>query len=415
MTNKKQQISRRTLLKGAGVLGAASLVAAGTPTLFGCSSQKNDGASQPLSVSDSDIISVMDSFTETDQNPPHMANIANYTLPTGTVLLPAEGSWCAALIQGEAANPLIKAGIFSLASGNLITLLDKPTLPGSSVVIQDARASDEVYAWLEMDTSTNAWTLFAAPLTNGALASAPVKIFSADAQWEAPSFVASGTALIFQVLPTTDGTQSKENSRAYLWRPGMAEPKVVLESTGRFACGPCASEGQVIFVPRTANEQETHYALSAYALSDDCATNTITLVLPSPIKPSGATMVDGRLAFTIEAAYASSGVLGKLGTFMQVEAGNQNTTQSFYYIGREPYTAPTGTANVLVSKNRASYLVCVLSEKIFGNLFAINRAADYGEYPLRLGSASDFATYASVKDPSTGKPVQVAVRVFSYQ
>lgn len=415
MQNKKGQITRRSLLKGAGILGAASVVAASTPALFGCSSQQGDDRQQPLSVSDNDIISIMDSFAETDQNPPHMVNTANYNLPAGTVLLPAEGSWCAALIQGEAANPLIKAGIFSLASGNLASLVNKPISAGTSVVIQDARASDEVYGWLEVDTSTNAWTLYGATLSNGTLASEPTKLFSADAQWEAPSFVASGTAIIFQTLPITDGTQAKEYSRAYLWRPGMAEPKVVLESAGRFACAPGVSEGQVIFVPRADHSQETHYALSAYALSDDCATNTIALVLPSPIKPSGATMVAGRLAYTIEAAYSSSGVLGKLGTFMQAEPGNQNTTQSFYYIDREPYTAPAGTSNILVSKNRASYLVCVLSEKTFGNLYAINRAADYGEYPLRLGSANDFATYASVKDPVTGRPVQVTVRVFSYQ
>lgn len=415
MGSQKRQISRRTLLKGAGVLGAASVVAAGTPTLFGCSAQEDNAHPKPLFVSENDIISIMDSFTETDQNPPHMANTANYNLPAGTVLLPAEGSWCAALIQGEAANPLIKAGIFSLASGNLAPLIDRPISAGSSVVIQDARASDEIYGWLEVDTSTHAWSLYGASLANGALSSAPTKIFSADAQWEAPSFVASGTALIFQVLPTADGTQAKEHSRAYLWRPGMAQPKVVLESQGRFACGPAASEGQAILVPRTDHDQENHYALSAYALNDDCATNTITLVLPSPIKPAGATMLAGRLTYTVEAAYSSSGVLGKLGTFMQAEAGNQNTTQSFYYIDREPYTAPAGTSNILVSKNRASYLVCILSEKIFGNLFAINRSADYGEYPLRLGTAQDFATYASVKDPATGRPVQVTVRVFSYQ
>lgn len=411
----RKSVNRRDLLKGAGALGAIAAIAGGATAMSGCTQKDEDAVSQPLSISGENIIPVMDSFVETEENPPHMVQTANYNIAAGTILQPAEGYWSAALIQGAGANPLVKAGVFSLASGSLATVVEKPIDPTLSTVIQEAHASEAAYSWLEVDTNSGAWSLYGAAFSAGRLTSSPVKLYSADGQWDAPQFAAAGNAIVFQVMPKTGGTQTRANSNAYLWRPGMTEPKQVLASQGRFAAPPSVSEGQAIFTPRVKQSQGTSYALSAYSIADDLATNTITLVLPSPIKPAAATMVGGRLAYTVDAAYDSAGVLGKLGTFVQTDAGNTNTTQNFYFINREPYAAPTGNDSVLVVKNRASYLVFVLPEKIYGNLYATNRAVDYGEYPLRTGNASDFATYSSVKDVDTGRPVSVNVRVFAYR
>ncbi len=415
ITPERKGVTRRDLLKGVGALGAIATIAGGVSAATGCVQKNDDSTNTLLSVTGDNIISVMDDFAETDQNPPHMAQTANYNLAAGTILQPAEGYWSAALIQGAGANPLVKAGVLSLASGNLSTVLEKPIDASLMTVIQEAHASDEAYSWLEVDTTTGAWALYGSAFSNGRMSGTPVKLFSADEQWDAPQFVASGNAVLFQVMPKTGGTQTRADSTAYLWRPGMAEPKQVVTSQGRFAAPPSVSEGHAILTPRANPAKSgTYYALSAYTLADDLATNTISLTLPTPIKPAAATMVGGRLAYTVEAAYESAGVLGKLGTFMQTDAGNTNATQNFYFINREPFAAPTGNDSILVVKNRASYLVFVLSEKIYGNLYATNRAVDYGEYPLRTGTANNFATYSSVKDADIGRPVSVNVRVFAY-
>lgn len=413
--NSFPHLNRRTILKGAGIVGASALAATAAPSLTGCADAQSEEKILILSPEEENIVSITESFSEVDQNPPHMAETANYSLPTGTVLTPAEGTWIGALIQGQAANPLVKAGVLSLASGNLFALVEKPVTNGNSIVIQDVRSSNQVFAWLEVDASTNDWALYGASFAEGRITSAPTKIFSADAQWEAPSFCAAGDAVLFQVCPTVDGTQAKEDSAAYLWREGMVEPKNIFSSNGRFAAPIVVSQEQVILTPRIKDDQSMHYAITTLSLADNCATTTLALGLPAPIKPAAATIVGGRLAFTVDAAYTSSGPLGKLGTYLQEEAGNTNATQNFYFLSRDPYVAPTGTTDILVAKNRASYLVAALHEKTFGSLYATNRAVDYGEYPLRTGTASDFATYTAVKDPTTGRPVSVNVRIFAYQ
>ena len=64
-------------------------------------------------------------------------------------------------------------------------------------------------------------------------------------------------------------------------------------------------------------------------------------------------------------------------------------------------------------KSRASYFVIDTDKRKYSVLAAQNRCVDYGEYPARVGSTSQFVTFSTIKNQDTGYPESVSVRIFS--
>ncbi|MEY8437652.1 Tat pathway signal protein [Atopobiaceae bacterium 24-176] len=401
-------IDRRALIKGAAGVGAVAVVGGALSSIQGCSAKSSDDApaSAPVVVDDGSATSVLDTYTAADAAP-GLAQTGAWTLPLGTVLTPSEGEWIACTLTGENANPPVSAGAFSLASGTAQTVVDKPRSQGATYVVYEARCSDSVYAWVELDSVSGSWTLYGSAFSGGALTGEPVELYSADAEWEPPAVACSGNAVVWLVMPVAAGSKSAQDSTCCLWRVGQSKASVVVTSHGRFACEPTISDGVVTLVPRVREDEGLYYGITGYDLASDLSKQVDQLVLPLSVRPFSAVRMGERFVFQIEANYQSGGLLGKMGTYVSQKDG------TFVTVAREPLAAPAGKGDVVIVKVRASYVVADLANASYGTLAAEDRSVDYGEYPARVGTCDTFVTFCTVKDPSTGYPSAVSVRAFS--
>lgn len=405
-TSAPGSFDRRTLIKGALGLGGLATAGSVVSSIQGCA---KDAASQdlvaPAQVEEKDAVQVMDDYSYVE-GAPNLTEAGRWQVALGTVLYPSEGNWIAATLTGDTPYPPVSAGAFSVSAGSLSTVVDKPRSGGSNFVIYEARCSDAVYAWVELDVVSGDWRLYGSAFSNGALTGNPQELYSGDKDWDPPQLVCTGNQVIWYVMPVAGGAKTSEDSTCYLWKTGQSKGEAKIVSHGRFACAPTVSEGQLVCVPRDDRDGAVHYAIRSYRLSDDLATSQDELVLPQSIKPFSAVRLGGRLAFQIEANYQSGGLLGKMGTYLAQDDG------SYLAVSREPSAPPAGSDTTCIVKNRASYVVADVANATYGTLAAEDRSVDYGEYPARLGTCQDFITFATVKDPSTSYPSAVVVRAF---
>lgn len=401
-------VDRRTLFKGAGAAGAIGVTASALSSLQGCSTGKEDESdAAPTVVDDAQATSVTESYTY-DEEMPGLTEAGTWMLPLGTVLYPGEGTWVPAVAAGESANPVVTGAAFSVSDGTLATVVASPVTSGTNYVIYETRCSDSLYAWVELDTVSNDWALYAAPFSGGALTGSVSTLATGNAnEWDIPMVAVSGDAVVWLGMPNASGSKSTEDSHCYLWKSGQSKATAVVTSHGRFACEPTISDGLVTLVPRVRTDEGVYYGISSYQLSDGLATRTAQLVLPQSVKPFSAVSMGGRLVFQIEANYSSGGLLGQMGTYVQTG------DDSFVALAREPIAVPAGTDELFLVKTRASYIDFDIQDEKYGTLVAASRAVDYGEYPARVGTCSTFVTFATVKDSTTTYPASVQVRAYT--
>jgi hypothetical protein len=163
----------------------------------------------------------------------------------------------------------------------------------------------------------------------------------------------------------------------------------------------------VTLTPRVLADEGQYYGITAYSLKDDLATSVDQLVLPQSVRPFRAVRMGDAFAFSIEANYASGGLLGSMGTYIGAADG------PFVTLAREPSAQVAGAGDLYIVKSRASYFVIDVAKQTYAILGAANRCVDYGEFPSREGTVSDFVTFATVKDADTGYPSAVYVRSFA--
>ena len=382
---------------------AGSAAAAAVSVLSGCFHSGDEEASDPVVVDEDSAEDIISSFEEVEC--PLSAENA-WDLPLGNVLHPADGTWIPVTTAGSSATPMVKASALSLASGQLSEVVSAPFREGATTVIYDARCSDFVYAWVELDLATRAWALYAAPFSAGALSGDVRTLWEGDADYDPAPFAVTERTVIWQVQPSTSGSKTSESSFCYLWHAGDAEAQAVVESPGRFATSPTVSDGMVILAPRVRADQGVYYGVTAYSLSDDLATRVDQLVMPQNVRPFRATRVSERFLVSVEASYSSGGLLGQMGTYIGTADGG------FLRLNREPSEGGCGKGDVLVIKGTASYFVIDLAKRQFSTLPAADRSVDYGEYPARAGSCDLFVTFSTVKDADSGYPASVSVRTF---
>lgn len=394
------RLTRRSFIKTA-VAGTAAAAAVGA--LSGCLHAGNEEASDPVVVDEDSAEDILSSFEEVSC--PLAADTA-WSIPLGNVLHPGDGTWIPVTTAGASATPMVKASALSLASGQLSEVVSAPVREGATAVIFDARCSDYVYAWVELDLVTRAWSLFAAPFSAGALSGDVQTLWEGDADYDPAPFAVADRTVIWQVQPSTSGTKTAESSLCYLWHAGDAESKAVVESAGRFATAPTVSGDSVVLTPRVRADEGVYYGVTAYSLSDDLATRIDQLVMPQSVRPFRATRVGERFLVSVEASYSSGGLLGQMGTYIGTAEGG------FARLNREPSEGGCGKGDLLVIKGTASYFVIDLANRQFSTLAASDRAVDYGEYPARAGTCDTFVTFSTVKDADTGYPASVSVRTF---
>ena len=406
-------LTRRGFFRTTAAAGAA---AAAVQVLAGCSHPAEETVpSDPVVVEEDSATTVLGEDGAYEYLEREFESKGEWELPLGNVLHEGEGTWLPVTTAGASAMPMVKCSAFSLSSGELTEVVAEPITPNSpNVVIYDARCSDSAYAWVELDTLTKNWSLYAASFANGTLSGSPNTLWQGDADWDPPRFAVTGNKVIWQVMPSLSGNKTSEMSHCYLWKTGAANATDVVESLGRFATSPSVSGNTVTLSPRVRNEEGTFYGITAYSLADDLETIVDRLVMPENVRPFHAVrmgdvaLIGDVFALSVEASYGYGGLLGSMGTYIGTAEGD------FASVPLEPFANIAGSKNGLfVVKSRASYYVVDIKNHGYTFLGAADRCVDYGEYPARVGETDTFVTFATIKNPDTGYPASVLVRAFA--
>lgn len=394
-------VTRRGFFRGAG---AAAVTGAAVGVLSACTPQDDSQIPEPMVVDADRAINVLKEYKEIELD---LTAKDEWSIPLGSVLHEGTGMWIPVTQAGASASPMVKGCALSLDDGSLSEVVPDVIGDSHTVVIYDTRCSDEVYAWVELDYLTHAWTLYAARFNKGTLDGSATALWQADANYDPPGFACAGNSVIWQIAPALSGNKTVEHSFCYIWKVGSESAKEVVESPGRFAIAPSISNDVVILAPRVREKEGVYYGVTAYSLNDDLSTIVDQLVLPQTVRPFYATYIDDRFAVSIEASYSSGGMFGTMGTYIGTSKG------PFVSLPREPSANIAGYDDKFVVKSRTSYFVIDIKKATYGILTAANRCVDYGEYPARVGESSDFVTFATVKDEASGYPHSVTVRTFN--
>ena len=393
-------LTRRGLLKGLGAVAAAG---AAVSILPGCTNPEQREVPEPMVVDSDKAINVLEEYEEKDLE---LRERESWSLPLGSVLHEAVGTWIPVTQAGASAAPMVKGCAFSLANGSMVEVVPDVRGDSHTYVIYDTRCSDSVYAWVELDVQSHDWKLYAASFADGRLGADVTTLWESNGDYDPPGFACVDRSVLWQICPALSGGKTTEHSFCYLWKLGDSSAKAVVESPGRFPIAPTVSGQTVILAPRVRASEGVHYGVTAYSLEDDLQTIVDQLVLPQSIRPFYATRVGDRFVISIEANYNSGGMFGTMGTYVGASSG------PFVRLSREPSANAAGKDDTLIIKSRTSYFVIDVRKATYAILTAANRCVDYGEFPARVGDVSEFVTFATVKDESTGYPASVTVRSF---
>ena len=395
----KNGVTRRGFVLGGAAASAATLLA-------GCSKKtgtSDDAAGEPQVIKDdSKIVSITEEYEAVDID---LKPTASWTLPLGTLLYYCDGGYAAAMMAPASALHANTLGVFNMGDGSLTTLIDDP-VEGSGYAFYDVRATDSVFAWVEMNYANSSWKLYAQTLSGAALTGNAVELDRGGEDYDPPLFTAFDSSVIWYKMPSTGG--NKTGSDSYCYRRSLDESKAeaIWKSTGRFASAPRVSDGILTISPRVRNDEGVYYGMTAIDLTDGNNTKRAQLVLPSSVSPFEAVYMGDTFVFSIEATYAGVGGLGNMGTYIGNEGG------PYQFLSREPLACAAGRKGKYLVKVQASHFLIDTSAKTYGSLLSPDRALEYGDYPATAGQSNTFLTYATVRN-SQGIPETVTARLFS--
>ena len=395
----KNGVTRRGFVLGGAAASAATLLA-------GCSKKtgtSDDAAGEPQVIKDdSKIVSITEEYEAVDID---LKPTASWTLPLGTLLYYCDGGYAAAMMAPASALHANTLGVFNMGDGSLTTLIDDP-VEGSGYAFYDVRATDSVFAWVEMNYANSSWKLYAQTLSGAALTGNAVELDRGGEDYDPPLFTAFDSSVIWYKMPSTGG--NKTGSDSYCYRRSLDESKAeaIWKSTGRFASAPRVSDGILTISPRVRNDEGVYYGMTAIDLTDGNNTKRAQLVLPSSVSPFEAVYMGDTFVFSIEATYAGVGGLGNMGTYIGNEGG------PYQFLSREPLACAAGRKGKYLVKVQASYFLIDTSAKTYGSLLSPDRALEYGDYPATAGKSNTLLTYATVRN-SQGIPETVTARLFS--
>lgn len=401
----KRSLTRRQIMKGAGAGAAASFAGSVAAFLSSCKKAVDDEASSqntPAVIDESNYIDLM-KFESRD---PDINLLHTYHLPKGSVLHVSTPKQAAVLCRNDDSLVLSHAGIFSFSSGKYHTVIDKPTTSKEkgAYSIYDVRCSDHLIVWSEVDYDTNAWELYCATLGDDLKASNTINLDSGDSSYLPADFETYGNHVYWQRCPNPSKDKKTEHSFLFRWTLGDNNGVKLIESPGIFATAPTISKDRITVTPRVNQEQGVYYGISV--LNADTGELVTSMTMPKTVKPYAAVYADGRFGICIEASYNFGGLLGHLGTYLG------HAQEKFYACMREPYTAPLVVSGRIVLKNRGSFLVFDRTDNTFFRLPATNNSLDWGDFNAQVGDADHLIVYATTKNPKTGEPSEVTVRVF---
>ena len=362
---------------------------------------------QDTGIDEDGNINILKAFTDViDQT--SFQPVATITLPLGCNVY-ADCETRAAVVQANESNrPFTVVGCIDYETVSYSVVLNA-AIAGTAYAPAEARCTDQLIAWLEVDNATDDWALYAAPFSGQAIDASTyglVQLGSGSSDWLQPQFAVQDDCVVWQVMPDPSGPYKTSSSHAYRWQLGGTSGVEVCESPGRFACAPSISAGVLTLTPRVKADEGVYYGITAYDMQDSLR-QVDQLVLPVSVKPFFATRIGDNFAFSIEANYGYGGLLGSMGYYIGPGAG------PFNYVVREPYGQISCTNGCYIIKSRLSYFVINLERRTYATIASVNGCVDYGDYPATAGTMGNFVTYAAVKDSSTGVPNGVTVRIFS--
>ena len=338
----KNGVTRRGFVLGGAAASAATLLA-------GCSKKtgtSDDAAGEPQVIKDdSKIVSITEEYEAVDID---LKPTASWTLPLGTLLYYCDGGYAAAMMAPASALHANTLGVFNMGDGSLTTLIDDP-VEGSGYAFYDVRATDSVFAWVEMNYANSSWKLYAQTLSGAALTGNAVELDRGGEDYDPPLFTAFDSSVIWYKMPSTGG--NKTGSDSYCYRRSLDESKAeaIWKSTGRFASAPRVSDGILTISPRVRNDEGVYYGMTAIDLTDGNNTKRAQLVLPSSVSPFEAVYMGDTFVFSIEATYAGVGGLGNMGTYIGNEGG------PYQFLSRDPLACAAGRKGKYLVKVQASH------------------------------------------------------------
>lgn len=349
------------------------------------------------------IASFMDIMDEVDYVPD-----ASFSLPAGCVPYVSCDNWAAVVQANTDGRTFTCLGCLDLNTGDYTVLLEEG-ITGQGYAVSEARITDDLVTWVEVHNSTDDWAFYACRFTGTPItltSAGLVKLGEGDSEWLAPSFDASGSQVVWQVMPDPSGSHSKEHSHAYVWTLGSSEGTEVWDSPGRFACAPSISDGVLTIAPRVKADEGVYYGITALSMAGQRA-QIDQLVMPASVKPFFATYTSLGFAFSVEANYGYGGLLGSMGYYIGPGEG------PYHYVVREPGAQICQVGGLLVVKSRMSYFVVDVARMTYARITAANGCTDFGDYPATQGVVNKFVTFATIKDGTSGIPSSVLARIFS--
>ena len=333
----KNGITRRGFVLGGAAAGAATLLA-------GCSSKtgtSDDAAGEPQVIKDdSKIVSITDEYEAVDID---LEPTASWALPLGTLLYYCDGDVSAAMMAPASAQHANTLGVLSLSDGSLTTLVEDP-VEGTGYAFYDVRATDNVFAWIEMNYANSAWKLYAQGLSGVSRTGDAVELDRGGKDYDPPLFTAYGSSVIWYKMPASGGSKTSSDSYCYRQSLDESKPETIWKSTGRFASAPRVSDGILTITPRVRNDEGVYYGMTAIDLVDGNNTKRAQLVLPSSVSPFEAVYMGDRFVFSIEATYSGVGSLGNMGTYIGNEGG------PYLFLSREPLACAAGKKNKFLDR-----------------------------------------------------------------
>ncbi|MCL1879586.1 MAG: hypothetical protein FWF71_03050 [Actinomycetia bacterium] len=422
-------VSRRRFLgsaisAGAAILGSASILSLGACRSQGGSASNATAASAPASkaavvptlgevtldaasilrVSKDQVVQATD-FKEAKTNQ-YLIEEERFDLPLGSQAYQIDSNRAIALVPRSEGDTLVDLNLLDLRNGKMSLLAD--TAAGTSqghpgALVYDARASESVLAWTELDIADLSWQVYAAPLAASATGQAQL-LDMGTSDYETPQLAVVQDKVYWTVMPNPSGAAQYQDSYLKTAFLGRGEPWTVLTSSGRLSCDVIASDGVVCVAPRV-DDKNIYYRLFALSASDEA--QLASLILPQSLRVSQAVWLPQGFCFSIEGNNPNVGGLSSFGTYWALPDGK------WLCLGRMPSLTPVQLGNLFCARSTTSIVGLDVANGCFFAIPTLADSADYGDILMGWGVQDKLIVYGTVQNSNDPAKSKVIARVFS--
>lgn len=401
-------LTRRNLLIGAGALvGVAAVGGGASAAINALDASSSDNAIESISVSEGDV-EATDDYTQVELSD-HVKSGGSWKLAYGTQVWADNDTVAACLVPAETSSPLNTVELLYLSSGHTGKVLSAAQGADEGFEIFDVRASESGMVWTEANTYEGTWRIYTAQTGNGS-AEAITLVDEGDSNWMTPSIAAVGNAAFWQVIPTTDGENAKDESVIRAVKFGKEKYKKVCTSKRAFATRVTPATDGVVVTPR-ADSTSIYYTLTKISADDFSVVDEMTL--PSSMTPNMVGYGPSGFAFAFSSIYSYGGGIANLGTYTprsKVKANNYDDLQWFHF-ARTPLASPCWAGNWFVVKSTTTICGVNFANKCYFVTDNVSGSDDYGEYLVSSGTCSKFVGLSQVEPD--GEDAYAQVRVFN--